>query len=209
VQNEKRWYVVEAFSGEDEAAYLRLAAAFSGTEVSVWRPVDVERAPDRRARRSTKPATPRRDRRRPRFGRFLFVNAVLTDGLYHAIRNAHHVRKFLTYAGSNEPAPQPDALIEFYREETPIKRKTLPAGLVAGAIVRIEQGPFVGFNALVASVDDKGSVEVEVSIFGRPTPIVIEVGHVSVDSLLLAKPHDRRTFLKAAKKLAPSAKLSR
>jgi transcription antitermination factor NusG len=205
---EKRWYVIEAFQGEDEAAYLKLAAAFSETSVKVWRPVDVDRAPQRRAKRSTKPTTPRRDRRRVRFGRFLFVNAVLTDSLYHAIRNAHHVRKFLTYAGSNEPAAQPDALIEFYREEIPTKRELLPMGLAVGAIVRIEHGPFIGLNGRVASLDERGTVEVEISIFGRPTPIVIEVGHVSVEVAALAKPPARRAFIKATKKLVASAKLS-
>ena len=204
---EKRWYVIEAFQGEDESAYLKLAAAFSETDVRVWRPIDVDRPPTRRARKSTEPTKPRRDRRRARFGRFLFLNAILTDSLYHAVKNAHHVRKFLTYAGSGEPAPQPDELIEFYREEIP-KPSPLPQGMAKGAIVRIQHGPFIGFNGLVSAVDERGSVEVEVSIFGRPTPIVIEVGHVSVEVPVLAKPPDRRAFIKGAKKLAPSAKLS-
>jgi transcription antitermination factor NusG len=203
VQNEKRWYVVEAFHGEDELAYLRLAAVFVNTDLTVWRPVDVERCPDRRARSSGKP---RRDRRRPRFGRFIFLRANLSDSLYHAVKNATHVRGFLTYAGSFEPASLPDKLVEFYRQEIP-RRMKLPDGLAIGATVRINDGPFIGLRGPVEALVDTGVVTVSVQLFGRLTPLPIEVGHVSVEVTELAKPPSSRTSRKVAIKQAPSAKL--
>ena len=49
------WYVVEAFEGKTETAYLRLAIAGVGLEFEPWAPVDRVRTADRRSRQPAKP----------------------------------------------------------------------------------------------------------------------------------------------------------
>lgn len=165
------WYVVEAFEGKDENAYLRLVAG----GFRAWRPVDVIRSSKRRG---VKDRIVRAEAKVPRFGRFIFVDVEMTDAVHSAILQTRNVMRFLCLAGSNEPSTIPAELIEFYKTHRPQKSDKAQA-IKPKDVVRINAGPFSGFDAKVVEVVDKrGTLKIEANLFGRPTPLIIEVGHV-------------------------------
>ncbi|PPD10272.1 MAG: hypothetical protein CTY36_00325 [Methylocystis sp.] len=170
-----KWYVVEAFEGKDFDVCLRLAKA----GYNVWRPVDEVKV-SRRFVGKRMERIVRSIRRIPRFGRYLFVQTVLTDAIHSAIKQTPGVFGFVCMAGGAEPAELPAELIEFYRTNAP-QRSRKKSGIRPTDIVRILSGPFADFNARVIEVVDKReTLKIEISIFGRPTPLIIEVGHVAL-----------------------------
>lgn len=168
--SQPRWYVVEAYEHSVSQARLNLAVA----GLHVWAPVDVKR-PANRSRSSTQ----RRDIRTPRFGRYLFVRCKLTDALLNAIDNTPAVVGMLVAAKGEAPQPIPDHVIAWLREP-PVTTSEREGEYVVGDKVRIIDGPFASFEAKVEDVDKRGAIRVAVEIFGRPTPIVIEAGHVEM-----------------------------
>jgi len=167
------WYVVEAFEGKDENAYLRLVSG----GFKAWRPVDGTRSTRRFSGKKLVRAERRRDKL-PRFGRFIFINEEMNDFIHNAILQTRNVRRFLCMAGGTEPARVPDELIDFYKHNVPVKPK-FDHGFKVGETVRVLAAPFVGFHSVVTEVvDNRDLLKIELSIFGRPTPLIIEVGHV-------------------------------
>lgn len=170
----KRWYVVEAFEGKDFDVCLRLAAA----GFNVWRPIDEIKISRRWSGRTYDRVT-RVIRKVPRFGRYLFVEVVMTDAIQWAISNTNGVRGFVCAAGSSAPAVMPGELIDFYRNHAP-GRDARAHSICKGDRVRILAGPFADHEGIVVDVDKRGTLRLDIYIFGRPTPLIIEVGYVEL-----------------------------
>lgn len=207
---EKAWYCVEAVEGQDSKACLGLAVA----GLTVWRPFDLRRAAGRQgagaALRQGRPrkadALPRADRSRPRFGRYFFVHAALSECIFQEIQHAPGVRGFVCATGSRFPVPIPPEQIEFLRSApVPVQRSTTWRDWgVLGSQVEITQGPFHGRTALIRGIDQKGIFELELILFGRFTRVIAEASHVS--QAVQAKPdNSRKTVLNPAGHLVTAA----
>ncbi|WP_424363589.1 transcription termination/antitermination protein NusG [Methylocystis parvus] len=168
------WHVIECIEGKDKEAYGRLAAL--GFEV--WRPTLKKRESTRwqgkpLEKRQRKPCYV------PIFGRYLFIQVDMSDAIFGAVLEQPGVYSWLCYAGSDDPATVPDEWIAHYKQFKPECVDVMPT-LAAGDKVGITQGPFAGLQGVVNRVDKRGVVCVQLDIFGRPTPLILPVGHVEL-----------------------------
>lgn len=170
-----RWYIVQAYSNfekkvaeaiEKEAQQKGLSQFFEKILVPTEKVVEV-----RRGRKV--------DAERKFFPGYVLVRAELTDDVYHLIKNTPKVTGFL--GSDSRPVPISDAEAEqiLTQVQEGVERPKPSVSFEVGEQVRVADGPFASFNGIVQEVEeDRARLKVEVSIFGRATPVDLEFGQV-------------------------------
>ncbi|WP_421849994.1 transcription termination/antitermination protein NusG [Oricola sp.] len=170
-----RWYIVHAYSNfekkvadsiEEAAKAKGLSHHFEQILVPTEKVIEV-----RRGRKV--------DAERKFFPGYVMVRANLTDDVFHLIKNTPKVTGFL--GSDNKPVPitdkEADQILGQIQEG--VERPKPSVSFEVGEQVRVSDGPFASFNGVVQEVDEERSrLKVEVSIFGRATPVELEFGQV-------------------------------
>ncbi|TCD13069.1 transcription termination/antitermination protein NusG [Oricola cellulosilytica] len=170
-----RWYIVHAYSNfekkvadsiEEAAKAKGLSHHFEQILVPTEKVIEV-----RRGRKV--------DAERKFFPGYVMVRANLTDDVFHLIKNTPKVTGFL--GSDNKPMPISDKEAEHIlgQIQEGVERPKPSVSFDVGEQVRVSDGPFASFNGVVQEVDEERSrLKVEVSIFGRATPVELEFGQV-------------------------------
>lgn len=111
---------------------------------------------------------------------YIMINMIMTDFSWHMVQSIPKVTGFV--GGKNRPAPMGPGEAERILSlmETRQEQPRPKFSFEVGDEVRVEDGPFAGFNGVVEDVnDDKGKIKVLVSIFGRQTPVELSFMQVS------------------------------
>jgi transcriptional antiterminator NusG len=170
-----RWYIVHAYSNfekkvadsiEEAAKAKGLSHHFEQILVPTEKVIEM-----RRGRKV--------DAERKFFPGYVMVRANLTDDVFHLIKNTPKVTGFL--GSDNKPVPitdkEADQILGQIQEG--VERPKPSVSFEVGEQVRVSDGPFASFNGVVQEVDEERSrLKVEVSIFGRATPVELEFGQV-------------------------------
>jgi transcriptional antiterminator NusG len=108
---------------------------------------------------------------------------IMNDETWHLVKNTPRITGFLG-GSANRPSPIPQKEIDDIkkrmeeREEAPRPRIEFEVGQV----VRIKEGAFADFSGSIAEVNyDKNKLVVNVTIFGRATPV--ELGFSEVEKV--------------------------
>lgn len=172
----KRWYVVHAYSGYEKKvkAALEERIELNGVQDLFGEVmVPTEEVVEMRAGQ-------KRKSERKFFPGYVLVNMELNDVSWHLVKETPRVLGFIG-GKADKPAPitekEADVILQRMQEGVDAPRpKTL---FEAGEVVRVIDGPFNDFNAVVESVDyDRSRVKVAVQIFGRSTPVDLEFGQI-------------------------------
>ena len=171
----KRWYIVHAYSNFENkvAESIREKAGQAGLQ-DPFEEILVPKEKVVEVRRGRKV-----DSERKFFPGYVLVKMEMTDQAYHLIKNTPKVTGFL--GSDNRPVPitEAEAGRILHQVQEGVERPKPSITFEIGEQVRVSDGPFASFSGVVSEVDEeRARVKVDVSIFGRPTPVELEYGQV-------------------------------
>jgi len=110
---------------------------------------------------------------RPLYSGYVFAKLDLDTNLWQKIQALSRVGKFIGEA--KKPTPLSDKDIELILEKAHNKSAPKPkVNFFTAEVVRIIDGPFANFTGIVEEYDmSHGKLKLNVSIFGRSTPVEI------------------------------------
>lgn len=170
-----RWYIVHAYSNFEkkvaesileQARQKGLEDLFDQVIVPVEKVVEL-----RRGRKV--------DAERKFFPGYVMARMEMTDEAYHLIKNTPKVTGFLGTESKPLPIKDKEADRILNQVQEGVDRPKPSISFEIGENVRVSEGPFASFSGQVQEVDEeRARLKVEVSIFGRATPVDLEYGQV-------------------------------
>ena len=174
--NEKfKWYIIHAYSGFErkvrESLESRIAAFGLQNKIG-------------RIMIPTEPVTELRNGKKYTIERvflpgYVLIEMDLDNDLWHVIKNTPRVTGFLGTGDNPVALSEPEVSSILFRSDVSKDTPTLKIKFEKGEQVRINEGPFANFTGAVDEInEDKQTLKVMVSIFGRSTPVEIEFSKV-------------------------------
>src|SRR5271155_3784887 len=110
---------------------------------------------------------------------YVLVEMDLDNDLWHVIKNTPRVTGFLGTGDKPVALSEEEVGSILFRAETSKEKPRLKIKFEKNESVRITDGPFANFNGVVDEVnEDRETVKVMVTIFGRSTPVELEFSKV-------------------------------
>ena len=109
------------------------------------------------------------------FPGYVLVKMVMTDETWHLVRNVRGVTGFVGSANKAIPLTEEEVLAMGMEKHEIVVRYNV------GDHVKIVDGPLASFTGVVEEIEpEKNRVSVMVSMFGRETPVELELDQVEV-----------------------------
>lgn len=175
-ENEKRWYVVHAYSGyerkvkqalEERISLSPVKDLFGEVMVPIEEVLEMRGGQKRKSERKFFPG-------------YVLLQMVLNDDTWHLVKDTPRVMGFIG-GTAEKPAPitQREVNEILNRLEETVDKPSHKTVYEPGELVRVTDGPFNDFTGTVEEVNyEKSRVRVAVSIFGRSTPVELEFSQV-------------------------------
>ena len=170
-----KWYIIHAYSGFErkvrESLESRIAAFGLQNKIG-------------RIMIPTEPVTELRNGKKYTIDRvflpgYVLVEMDLDNDLWHVIKNTPRVTGFLGTGDNPVALSEQEVSSILFRSESTANKPSLKVKFEKGEQVRINEGPFANFSGAVDEInEDKQTLKVMVSIFGRSTPVEIEFSKV-------------------------------
>ena len=107
------------------------------------------------------------------FPGYVLVKMILTDDSWHLVHNVRGATGFVGSDGKAVPLTEQEIL------DLGVERREIVVGYAVGDSVKVIDGPLSGFIGTVDELEpEKDQVRVVVSMFGRETPVDLELDQV-------------------------------
>ena len=166
---EAKWYVVHTYSGyENAVAAAVMKAAENRRMTDLIKEVNI---PMEKVTEYTDEGEKTVERKV--FPGYVLVKMVLTDESWHLVRNVRGATGFVGSDGKAVPLTEQEIL------DLGVEHREIVVGCDVGDSVKVVDGPLSGFIGTVEELDpEEDYVRVVVSMFGRETPVDLELDQV-------------------------------
>ncbi len=167
-----KWYVVHTYSGYENAVKTSIEKFVNGRDMHdmiLQIEIPLETVTEVTETGATKEVE------RKVFPGYVLIKMVLTDETWHLVRNVRGVTGFV--GAANKPIP----LTEDEVLAMGMEKREIVVNYHVGDHVRIVDGPLSSFTGAVEEIEpEKDRVSVMVSMFGRETPVELELDQVEL-----------------------------
>ncbi|MBQ3481315.1 MAG: transcription termination/antitermination factor NusG [Oscillospiraceae bacterium] len=168
---EAKWYVVHTYSGYENAVSAAILKAAENRKMTdLIREVNI---PMETVTEYTDAGEKTVERKV--FPGYVLVKMIMTDESWHLVRNVRGATGFVGSDGKAVPLTEQEII------NLGVERQEIVVGYTIGDRVKVSDGPLAGFYGVVDELEpEKDRVRVVVSMFGRETPVDLELDQVEV-----------------------------
>ena len=172
-----KWYAIQTYSGSELAvkrALLQLAEEMADKKIEEVLVPTEDLIEVKKGKKTIV--------ERPLYPAYAFAKIDLDTALWHRIQSMPRVGRFI--GESKKPTPLAEKDINLILEKVKNRAAAKPKiSFDEGEMVRINEGPFANFNGIVENFDlASGILKLNVSIFGRNTPV--EISYTQVERVV-------------------------
>ena len=169
-----KWYVIHTYSGYENAVKTSIEKFVNGRGMEnliLRMEIPMETVTEVTDSGATKEVE------RKVFPGYVLIKMVMTDDTWHLVRNVRGVTGFVGSANKPIPLTEEEVLAMGMEKHEIVVRYSV------GDHVRIMDGPLASFTGVVEEIEpEKNRVSVMVSMFGRETPVDLELDQVEVQN---------------------------
>lgn len=169
IEQERNWYVLHTYSGYEDAVAKNLKQRIEslGMEDKIFN-VIVPKEQKIKIKNGKRKTVEEKI-----YPGYVLVEMIVTDESWYVVRNTPRVTGFL--GAGTTPIPVSKADMDDLNKRMAASKSEFTIDVVIGDSVKINDGPFKGFEGRVSEIDQaRGKIKVLVNMFGRDTPVELD-----------------------------------
>ena len=109
------------------------------------------------------------------FPGYVMIKMIMSEKAWHLVKDTDKITGFIGgEVGKPVPTTDEEAAFMLGQVQDGVKKSRSTTSFSSGDSVKVIEGPFASFVGTVEAVNANGKLKVNVSIFGRPTPVELD-----------------------------------